>query len=117
MTGEIGLATLGGGVALEKFKDEFQRVVENILDPNTGATVTRSVTITVTIKPTVDRLVGAISVSASSKLAASASYGTRAYFGKDGDRALAFEDDPKQVTITDFLESAKDKVAQLEVAK
>ncbi len=34
--GMVSLSTLGRGAAIERFDDEFKRVLENILDPNTA---------------------------------------------------------------------------------
>ena len=112
--GQLSLATIGGGAALEKFQDELQKVVENILDPNTEAKTKRSIVIKVDIVPTPERNMGAILVSSTAKLAPTRSYGTRAFFGKDGTgNALAFEDDPKQLTINDFIQSTEAKVTQM----
>lgn len=101
---ELTLANLGGGAAIEKAQEELSRLVANVLDPNTEATAKRSVTVTITVKPDRDRGFGEVEVSTSAKLAPSVAFVTRAFFGrtKDGE-AKAFEDNPKQVTINDFL--------------
>lgn len=111
----INLANLGGGAALEKFEDELSRVVENILDPNTEAKVKREIILKVVINPDIERRMGAVTVYASSKLAPPAAFKTRAYFGKDGQKALAFEDNPHQVTINDFIQNQSEKVTKLPV--
>jgi len=100
---QITLANIGGGAAVEKFEDELKKVVENILDPNTEPNAKRTIVLTVTIKPTKDRTHGPVTVSAVSKLAPTMTYGTVAYFGMDGETPVAFEDNPKQVTIGDFI--------------
>lgn len=46
---------LGRGAMLERFDYEMQKVVDNILDPNTPATKPRKVTLTITLKPDADR--------------------------------------------------------------
>jgi hypothetical protein len=100
----INLLNLGSGVLVEKFEEELERVVENILDPNTDPKTKREVILRVSIKPAGDRTFGVVSIAASSRLAASTSWETRAFFGKDrkSGKALAFEDDPRQLTIESF---------------
>lgn len=105
--GALGLTTLGGGVAVERFAEELERVIGNIMDPNTDAKAKRSIQLKVTIKPTKDRDFGHLEVSCESKLAPVVSYGTRAYFGRHGQQLLAFEDDPRQVTLEDFIKSGE----------
>jgi hypothetical protein len=117
VNGTISLDTLGGGVASEKFREEFQKLVENILDPNTDPKAKRTVTLTVTVQPSIDRREGEIEVSCQAKLAPSVSYSTRAYFGKNKDQlCLAYEDNPKQITIDQFVEANKEKVTPIAVA-
>jgi hypothetical protein len=41
----VSLETLGQGAAIELFSEELRKVLENVLDPNTKATATRSVTL------------------------------------------------------------------------
>lgn len=48
---QMTLANLGGGAAVERFQEELQKVITNILDPNTEAQAKRSVVLKVTIKP------------------------------------------------------------------
>lgn len=101
--GEITLASLAGGVAIEKFDNELRLVVENILDPNTEPTADRVITLKVTIKPDKDRGWGTIKIQSMTKLAADVAYSTRAFFGTKDGRAIACEDNPNQLTIGDFI--------------
>ena|SRR3990167_3621630 len=117
MLGTISLETLGGGVALEKFKEELTKVVENILDPNTEPMAKRTIVLTVTVKPTRDRSDGAIDISCQAKLAPATSVITRAFFGKQGQQFLAFEDNPRQVTIEQFVEQAQEKITPIGATK
>lgn len=101
--GQITLANIGGGAAVEKFSDELRKVVANIMDPNTPASAKREITIKVSIKPSVDRAFGPVTVSATSKLAPVRGYSTVAHFGMDGDDPVAYEDNPSQLTVDDFI--------------
>ena len=105
MGNELTLANLGGGAAVEKFNESLQAVIGNIMDPNTEAKTKRRIVLEVTFVPDRDRDIGAVTVSCQARLAPTVSFRTQAYLGKDGDKFVAFESDPKQVTITDFLES------------
>jgi hypothetical protein len=106
----ITLSNLGGGAAAERFNDELEKVVENILDLNAEAKAKREVILRVVIKPDAERRMGSVDVYAMSKLAPPRVFATRAFFGKDGQRLLAFEDNPNQVTIEDFIDQPKQPV-------
>jgi hypothetical protein len=93
---ECSLATLLGGGAVERFDDEIKRVVENILDPNTEPKAKRSVTLTVTIEPTLERDKGVVVAAVKTKLAPPKKDGTLWYFGRRNGRAAAIEQDPQQ---------------------
>jgi hypothetical protein len=107
MSNELTLANIGGGAAVEKFAEELDRVIENILDPNTEAKAKRKIVLEVCIAPNHERGFGAITISSVAKLAPTTAYATRAYFGRDADRHVCFEDNPRQLTIEDFVEQGK----------
>ena len=46
---------LGRGAMLERFDYELERIVDNIIDPNTPAVKPRKITLTITFKPDADR--------------------------------------------------------------
>jgi len=46
---------IGRGAMLERFDYELDRIVDNILDPNTPATKPRKIQLTITLKPDADR--------------------------------------------------------------
>jgi hypothetical protein len=113
---ELTLANLGSGAAVEKFNESLQLVIANILDPNTEARTKRKIVLEVTMVPDRDRDIGSVMVSCQAKLAPSVSFRTQAYIGKDGDRYVAFENDPKQVTFDDFVE-AKEQLPSIGTKK
>ena len=108
MSNELTLANLGNGAAVEKFNESLQSVIANVLDPNTEAKTKRRIVLEVTFVPDRDRDIGAVTVSCQARLAPTVSFRTQAYLGRDGDHFVAFENDPKQVTIQDFIEAKKD---------
>lgn len=95
---QVTLATLRGGAAVEMFDAELQRVLDNIMDPNTTHAV-REVTLKVKIKPDNDRGVGAVEIAVSAKLAAAVPATSRFYLGKDRGKAVAFEYNPAQLKL------------------
>ncbi len=96
--GTVTLDTLKGGAALQLFQEELDKVVANIMDPNTDAEAVREAVIKVRIKPDKDRSGGAVQIIPSSKLAPAVALGTRMFFGKKGTRFMAFEHNPQQLT-------------------
>jgi hypothetical protein len=116
--GTINLATLGGGVMAARFDEELAKVVENILDLNTEATRKREIVLRVSIKPTADRNMGVIGISADSKLAPVTSFATKGFFGRrrtDG-KLLALEHDPKQLDIEGMLKTRTEGVTPITTA-
>ena len=69
MADQLSLINLGGGAAVEQFQVELDRVLENIMDPNTGHTK-RAITMKVEFQPSTDRSTYNLRISCSSKLAA-----------------------------------------------
>lgn len=92
----VSLATLGRGAAVELFDDELQRMLANILDPNTSPDTVRSVTLTVKVKPDESREHGRVILEVKSKLASPKGVGTVLFFGKENGRAIALERNPRQ---------------------
>jgi hypothetical protein len=95
----VSLDNLKAGGALQLFQEELDKVLENIMDPNTEAEQVREVRLVVKIKPDKDRSTAAVAIIPSCKLAAAVALGTRMFFGKKGGRFLAWEHDPEQMAL------------------
>lgn len=65
----VDLATLARGAVSEKFEYELQKILRNILDPNTDPTKARSLTLKITFKPDFNRESTMVQVNATSSLA------------------------------------------------
>lgn len=104
----VSLDSLGQGAAIEKFEDELNRVLENVLDPNTKPTTSRSVTLTVTFKPDEDRSFANTLIEVKSKLAPSRAVGTAIYIGRHAGRAVATERDTRQMRFDDNVVGMKE---------
>ena len=79
----LSLENIGGGAAMEKFNEELGKVLKDILDPNKDAKSKRSITLTVVFAPDEGRELNLIGCNASSKLAPSKMFVTKAIVGRD----------------------------------
>ena len=87
----ITLTTLGGGAAVEKFDDAFQRVLDNIVDPNTKPDAVREIILKVKIKPDENRNVGHVIISCDPKLAPESVFRTTCAIGSVNGKGVARE--------------------------
>ncbi len=95
----VDIQTLGRGAAMELFNDGLNKVLENILDPNTEAKQTRKVTLTVEFKPTEDRDVARAIMSVKCNLASAKGVGTFIFIGREQGRAVAMQRDTRQMDL------------------
>lgn len=96
----LSLINLSAGVAIEKFDDELQRVLDNITDPNTIEDAAREITLKVKITPNNDREIGKVEIDCFPKLAKNKPYATQIVIGKDGrGLAVALEYNPQQARL------------------
>jgi len=65
----LSLDTIADGAALYRFQEELQKVIDDILDPNTKPNATRKVILTLAIVPDEERNVAGFYVDCISKLA------------------------------------------------
>jgi hypothetical protein len=104
----ISLDTIGQGAAIEMFQTELDKVLTNIIDPNTKATTVRRITLTVDIKPDEDRSFGLVAIATTAKLAPVKAVGTAIYIGQRAGHAVATERDTKQLTFDDNVVTMKE---------
>jgi hypothetical protein len=96
--GQLSLGNIGGGVAEEKFAEELQKVLDNIVDPNTEEKAVREITIKVKLRPNGTRSHVDIFVSSASKLGPTKAYPTKAFVGRRTDgTGEAHEHNPEQM--------------------
>ncbi len=79
----VDLSKLAGGELQEKFNREITRVMQNMQDPNTPYSDTRSITIKLSFKQTEMRDDAKVEISVSSKLAGVISAKTNFAMGKN----------------------------------
>ena len=81
---KVSLLNLKGGAAVELFEIELNRVLLNILDPNTRPEAVREIVMKVKIKPDADRFVSQVSIECSSKLSSISSLSTQFVIDRQG---------------------------------
>jgi hypothetical protein len=102
----ISIDKLAGGGASERIQREINKIAENVLDPNTKADATRTLTISLTIKPNKQRQVGEAELVVKSSLAPAAGLPTSFVFDFDSEGNAVMEElktgrDPNQTAISD----------------
>ena len=107
----VTLGNLGDGAAIEKFNDELQKVLDNIIDPNTKADMVREIVLKVRLKPDENRNVAAISIVCGCKLAPDSEFITSCMIGKVGNTGLAREMKTQQSL---FVEGEDEKVVGID---
>lgn len=88
----MALATMANGALEELFKHELDKVVENIVDPNTSEKAKRKITLEIEFKPTDDNrdLIG-VEIKTKTSLAPTNGVQTKMVLGLDGDVVVAGE--------------------------
>ena len=80
---KVSLNEIAGGALQEQFDKAFERVIENLADPNTSFKETRKITITLKFTQTEQRDDVSVMLNVSEKLAAQAQTKTAFAVGKD----------------------------------
>lgn len=93
---KVDLETLNSGAVIEQFEEEFQRVLDNIADPNTKPDAVREVKVSVKIRPNKERSSATTSVQVTSKLTPANPHDSFVMLDYDGRKVSAFTADPKQ---------------------
>ena len=97
---EINIGNINDGAMIEAFDIEFRKVLDNIADLNTPATATRTVTLTLVLKPHSDRVTIETEFRAVSKLASIEIHKSKCFMGKtEAGTFVAFTSDPRQMPL------------------
>lgn len=87
----INLNAVAEGALLEKANQAMQKIIENIMDPNTDATKTRKLTMTVTLKPNENRDLAPAVIDVKTTLAPTKGVNTNFILGEDSAGATGAE--------------------------
>lgn len=107
---KISLTNLRDGAAIEMFDFELQRILDNIVDPNTNPKTKREVVLKVSITPDENREIGDIEITCTPKLAGQKSAMAKIIIGRTGKKGEGRE----LVTAQQGLFQDTDKVIYIE---
>lgn len=110
---ELNLATVMGGVIVERLNDELMNVLMNVVDPNTSPIARREVNLKITFKPEPDRSMGKIDVLVTSKLAPAEKIGTHLFISMTKAGPVATEFNPNQLVLPEHGQQGSAAVVQL----
>lgn len=96
----VQLENLNSGAIIDLFKEEFQKVLDNIADDNTDPTKPREIKIQVTVKPSKDRAKADTKVRVTSSLAPLKPHESFILLSFDGKKTSAFVTDINQPELT-----------------
>jgi hypothetical protein len=106
-TGVLSLATMDGGAVVEQFDDAIQRVLENIVDPNTKAKAVRTVTLKVKLVPAdEERELLGVQAEVKTSMAPAAPLTGKAWVVHTRNGVVCVEDNPNQRKLFDEEEPA-----------
>jgi hypothetical protein len=101
---DVSLESLMGGEIIDRFRYEFNRVMENVADPNTTL-AKRGITIKVEVKPNKSRTQNDVKVKFSIALAPTEPMETTVYLSMTKKGLVASEYNPKQPNLPEVLAS------------
>lgn len=111
----LSLATIKRGAAIEMVDDAIQRLLENVVDPNTDAESKRKVTLAITLTPDKNREMLHIDLSVKMAMAPQATVSSIAYVSHTRDGVVAVENDPRQPGL--FEEPAEGAAEVVDIKK
>lgn len=96
----INIGNINDGAVIDAFDIELRKVLANIVDLNTPATLTRSLMLRIDFKPHADRCTIDTEFKCSSKLQPIETHTGKVFLGKAEDGAVvAFDKDPRQMPL------------------
>lgn len=104
----LTLETICGGAAAELFEQEQEKVLDNILDPNTDEKAARKIVLEITYRPGETRTSVATAIEVKSKLGPFKGAGGAAFLARQGGRVVAVTHNPNQLQL-EFDAEAKPK--------
>jgi hypothetical protein len=93
---KIDLTTIGDGAACDVFAEELTKVLANIEDVNCLATKPRTITLTITFTPDLDRETAEVIIASKTTLAPLAPARSKVTVSRDKGKLAAFEARPEE---------------------
>jgi hypothetical protein len=95
----VTLESLNSGAVLDLFEAEWQKLINNIQDPNTKPDAVRKVKIEISVKPAKDRRNASTSVSVTPTLAHAMPHEASIVIGLEDGKVQAYTFDPNQKSL------------------
>jgi hypothetical protein len=95
----VTLETLNSGAILDLFGVEWQKLINNIQDPNTKPDAARKIKIEISVKPAKDRRNASTSVSVKTSLAHTVPHEASIVIGMENGKVQAYTFDPNQKSL------------------
>lgn len=111
---KITLGTLAQGAVEERFTEELQNVLRNIMDPNTEWKPKRKINLVITFEPTEDRDFSRVTFNVKSMLSPQKTVTTALYIGKDGKGRAVAEEMMKQNPGQMFVDQETGEIVNLD---
>ena len=108
---KLSLVTMMKGAAVERFDDELDMVLRNVVDFNADHRVSRSVILQLDLKPNEERTHMSMTMSVKSKIAPPKKSDGHAYLGQADDGVAAVEYDPSQPVLAGIADHKARKQA------
>ena len=106
----VTLENIGGGAASEMFQGCLEKIIENIINPNTKPDAVRSITLKMKVKPgKKDRSLCTVELTCDEKLAPVMPFETAIFVGMEHGVVAATEYAPQQQTLFDQSTEEKPK--------
>jgi hypothetical protein len=105
----IDLNTLNSGAVLDLFAVEWQKLLDNINDPNTKPNAVRKLKIEIAVKPAEDRRNAESSVSVTTNLASIMPHKSSIVIGVEDGKVMAYTFDPRQQSLDSEKEDSAGK--------
>lgn len=102
----VSLVDLAAGAAVERFNYEWDRVMQNIGDFNSDPEATRTITLTVKIKPNHERNYAHVDIGIASKLAPIRHHTTAVHLTQQSGAVIATEHNTNQ-TVFEFRQEGE----------
>lgn len=80
----ITFSTIAGGALEERFQQELEKVIKNMIDPNTNHKTAREITVKIKFNGNEQRNIAGVDYSIASKTAPVKTISTAIMFGEDG---------------------------------
>lgn len=109
----ISISTLAGGAVQERFEEELQKVLQNIMDPNTDWKKRRKIQLNVEFDPNEEREFSTINCNVKSTLAPQKTVSSGLFIGKDGKGRAVAAEVVKQTPGQIFVEPSTGEIVDL----